>query len=140
MLIAKSPMSATCRLSKGAAPVCKLYGRSIADSARTSFGPNRVPDRQDVPISIGMPKTATSNPAKSLADGRRMNVLGPENRARSLPLIGWFLSAIAQSPSQQAAKLCRDMCACDRGGPCSVKGGRNLDHIPAFDIDPGEVA
>ena len=56
--------------------VAMLYGRSIADSCLTCRGPKRVPGRNDVPISMGMPTTQTSSSAmfSSGVDGSRMNV------------------------------------------------------------------
>ncbi len=83
-----SPRSAICRLSNGAAPVCKLYGRIIALSCRICLGPKRVPDLQLVPISIGTPIRQTSKPSGLLVSGNRIKVWGPENLAISFPEIG----------------------------------------------------
>jgi hypothetical protein len=56
-------MSATCSLSKGAALVAMLYGRSSADSARIWRGPKRVPLRFEVPMSIGTPTKQALRPS-----------------------------------------------------------------------------
>ena len=111
----------------------------MALSARTCFGPNRVPDRHDVPMSIGTPKTATSNPSALSAPGNRMNVFGPENRARSFPETGWFLPLIPDTRPQQTNQLGRDMGTGDRGDSSGVKRRRNLDDVPTAHIDAGQA-
>ena len=83
-----SPISAQFNESKGAAFVHILYGLSILLSARICFGPNLVPERQLVPISIGMPRNATSKSLAVSELGSLMNVPDPENLGCSFPPSG----------------------------------------------------
>jgi len=65
-----------------------LKGRNMQDSARIWRGPWRVPERFDVPISIGIPTKQASSPAALSCVGSRIMVAGPANRGMSLPPSG----------------------------------------------------
>src|SRR3954452_18292529 len=76
-----------------------LYVRIIPDAERTASGPNRAPDRNDVPPSQGIPKTAQSTSSKDVTWGSRANVRGPVNRGAASASGGWYTCPLTPSPA-----------------------------------------
>ena len=58
---------------------------------RTASGPKRAPERNDVPPSQGIPKTAACAPSSELTCGSRAYVRGPVNRGAASASGGWCI-------------------------------------------------
>src|SRR3954469_4485446 len=62
-------------------------------------GPKRVPDRNEVPPSQGIPNTAAWAPSSDVTCGSRAKVRGPVKRGAASASHGWGITRVPSSPS-----------------------------------------
>src|SRR5919112_3501303 len=91
----------------------------MPEAERTASGPKRAPERNDVPPSQGIPKTAACAPSSDATCGSRANVRGPVKRGaasashgscitEAVPATGPGTPERPSEPGQRAIQLaCR---------------------------------